>query len=109
VRYTATTRHLRGVAVADRAAVQVKRRKNMAVKKVDLEEASKSFQRAQSQLMRNAVDQKDPLYNLGVAVHTSFASVGTSQVKIAEGLNDILERLERIENAIKGPPGQRRP
>ena len=32
-----------------------------------------------------------------------------TQVKIAEGLNDILERLERIENAIMGTPGQRRP
>jgi len=32
-----------------------------------------------------------------------------TQVKIAEGLNDILERLERIENAIKGTSGQRRP
>ena len=80
----------------------------MTVKKVVLVRIE-SFQLAQSQLMRNAVDQKDPLYNLGAGVHDYFASIGISQMKIAEGLNDILERLERIENAIKGPPGQRRP
>jgi hypothetical protein len=82
--------------------------KSMAVKKVDLEEASKSFQHAQSILSRIPVDHKDSIYNVGVATHNYVVSLGTAQMKIAEGLNDILERLERIENMLKGT-GQRRP
>ncbi len=81
----------------------------MTVKKIDLESASKHFQQAQSQISRNPVDQKDPVYNLGAAVHNYVVSLGTSQMKIVEGLNDILERLERIENMLKASSSQRRP
>jgi hypothetical protein len=58
-------------------------------------------------LSRIAVDHKDPIYNLGAATHNYVVSLGTAQMKIAEGLNDILERLERIETLLKG--SQRRP
>ena len=81
----------------------------MAVHKVDLSDSSKHFQQAQSQISRNPVDQKDPLYNLGAALNNYIVSVGASQVKIADGLNDVLERLERIENMLKVASGQRRP
>ena len=81
----------------------------MSVKKVDLEASSKHFQQAQSQISRNPVDHKDPIYNLGAAMNNYIVSVGASQVKIAEGLNDVLERLERIENMLKVSAGQRRP
>ena len=62
-----------------------------------------------SHLMRNAINHTDPLYNFSAAVQNYFGGLAITQVKIAEGLNDILERLERIENAVKGTPGQRRP
>jgi len=81
----------------------------MPVNKVDLSDSSKHFQQAQSQISRNPVDQKDPLYNLGAALNNYIVSVGASQVKIADGLNDVLERLERIENMLKVAAGQRRP
>ena len=81
----------------------------MTVKKVDLGDAGKSFDRAESHLMRNAMNLADPLYNFSAAVQNYFGGLAITQVKIAEGLNDILERLERIENAIKGTSGQRRP
>ena len=81
----------------------------MAVNKVDLKDSSSHFQQAQSQIARNPVSQKDPLYNLGAAMHNYIVSVGSSQVKIADGLNDVLERLERIENMLKVAAGQRRP
>ena len=55
------------------------------------------------------MNQKDPTYNLGAALHNYIVSMGASMALIADGLNDILERLERIENALKAPPGQRRP
>ena len=78
----------------------------MTVKKVDLGDAGKSFDRAESHLMRNAINHADPLYNFSAAVQNYFGGLAITQVKIAEGLNDILERLE---NAIKGTSGQRRP
>ena len=81
----------------------------MPVKKVSLEFAAKHFDLAQSQLSRNPMNQKDPTYNLGAALHNYIVSMGASMALIADGLNDILERLERIENALKAPPGQRRP
>jgi hypothetical protein len=81
----------------------------MPVNKVDLSDSSKAFQQAQAQISRNPANQKDPIYNLGAAMHNHFVGVGSSQVKIADGLNDVLERLERIENMLKVAAGQRRP
>jgi hypothetical protein len=59
-------------------------------------------------LSRIPVDHKNSIYNVGAATHNYVVSVGAAQVKIAEGMNDSLERLERIENMLKGT-AQRRP
>jgi hypothetical protein len=81
----------------------------MTVKKVTLDDASKHFQLAQSQAQRIAVDQTDPIYNLTAALHNYIVSVGTAQNKLADGVNDALERLDRIESLLKAQGGQRRP
>ena len=49
-----------------------RRKKPMTVKKVDLGDAGKSFDRAESHLMRNAINHADPLYNFSAAVQNYF-------------------------------------
>jgi hypothetical protein len=79
------------------------------VQKVSLESASKHFDLAQSQVKRISVNHQDPIYNLGAGLNNYFVCMGASLMLMTEGLNDILERLERIENALKASLGQRRP
>jgi len=81
----------------------------MPVQKVSLESASKHFDQAQSQINRIPINHKDPMYNLGAGLNNYIVAMGASLMLMTEGLNDILERLERIENALKASPGQRRP
>ena len=75
----------------------------MAVEKLTTTESEKHFEIARARLIAASNDQKDPVsQNLYVALHNYFTAVLAVEVEIVKGLNDLLERVDRIEKR-QGP------
>lgn len=66
--------------------------------KINTEEAKKHFETARSFATAAKNDQNDPASpNLIRAIHEYFTSVAAGQVQMVNGINDLLERVDRIE------------
>ena len=73
----------------------------MAVKKISTSGAHKSWDSATAYLVNAQNDPKDPVsWNLSRALNNYFHAVGTVQAAMVEGLNDLLERVDRIETKL---------
>lgn len=79
------------------------------VTKLTIDEARRRFDLAETIAQRIPVDRSDPSYNLVAAMDNYCGSNAAGINELIRGVNDILERLERIENTLKLPAVQRRP
>jgi hypothetical protein len=60
-------------------------------------------------VMRIPMDQADPIYNVGVALENFSGAIIAINVQLIDGMNELLERVERIENQLKAQAAPRRP
>jgi hypothetical protein len=73
----------------------------MAVTKISLEGAGASFKEAQSFLIKARNDPNDPVsWNLAQALDSHFHAIGTAQKAIADGINTLLECVDRIQTKL---------
>lgn len=76
----------------------------MAVKKHSTDAAAKSFEKARGFALSAKNDPNDPASpNLLAALHEYFTSIASAQVVTVEGINDLLERVDRIETKLNLP------
>jgi hypothetical protein len=73
----------------------------MAVTKISTGDASKSFKEAQAFLVNARNDRNDPVsWNLARALDSYFHAVGAAQVALVDGINDLLDRVDRIQTKL---------
>ncbi len=73
----------------------------MAFTKITLDSAGKSFDRARAYLRAAKGDPDDPTTdNFAQALNEYFASIGDAQVQMVSGLNDLLERVDKIQTKL---------
>ena len=74
----------------------------MAYTPVDLKPSGKTFEVGRAAAIRAKDDPNDPASeNLMLALSNYFTAMGEADVEIARGLNDILERVDRMETLLK--------
>ena len=73
----------------------------MAVTKITTGDASQSYRDAQRYLVNARSDPNDPVsWNLARALDSYFHAVGTAQAAMVDGINDLLERVDRIQTKL---------
>ena len=76
----------------------------MAVKKLKVDEAEKSFSLGMSYTEQAAQDPKDPTSrNLAMAMNKYASANARLLLELIDGVNDLLERVDRIEQMQKTP------
>jgi hypothetical protein len=77
----------------------------MAYKKLTTEAASKEFEGARAHMVSAKDDPNDPTsFNLAFAINAYFRSMALAQIEMLNGLNDLLERIDRIETRLNIQP-----
>jgi hypothetical protein len=70
--------------------------------KLSTAESEKFFNTARQHMISAKNDQNDPVTdNYFLALHNYFTSVLAANVALVNGVNELLERLERIELKLK--------
>jgi hypothetical protein len=77
------------------------------VKTLSLEDAAKRFEKAEAILKRIPFDQTDSAYNLAAGLDNFAGSSAAADVQMVDGINDVLERLDRIETLLKSLAARR--
>ncbi len=76
----------------------------MVVKKISVGDAGQAYSDATAFLVNARNDPKDPVsWNLSRALNHYFYAVGKTQTALVEGMNDLLERVDRIETKLNTP------
>ncbi len=76
-------------------------------KTIPLTDAAQRFDKATAMLQRIPVDHTDSVCNLAAALSNYIGCVASAQEQMAECLNEMAQRIERIENALKATATRR--